>query len=355
MTEHRLPTLSLRAHRYAGALALALLTLIGCSSDEQGPVAPSTAGSAGSAGAMTTGGGGGGGAASGGASAAGAAVAAGNGGSVSNAGTAGTGTAGAGGSGGAAGASGAAGSGGSGGAPQPTSLEVLAIGEIMTGDGPEIHAPFVQAAKTWLSTEPNLKVTHIESPNTLTDELLTQYDLILQLNYSPWRWNKTAQAAFEKYISEGRGGWVGMHHSGLYGPAVTPESEEPWTWFYDFLGKINYKNYIASFAAATVHVEDAAHPLFKDVPATFEVTTEEWYTWDKSPRPNVTVLANVDEDSYEPSSNIKMGGDHPVIWTNPSYAGKNVYIFMGHHPNLFQNTAYVTLLRNAIWWAGTPK
>jgi type 1 glutamine amidotransferase len=90
------------------------------------------------------------------------------------------------------------------------------------------------------------------------------------------------------------------------------------------------------------------------VPASFVVTTDEWYTWDKSPRPNVHVLANVDENSYKPASNIKMG-DHPVVWTNEAYKGKNLYIFMGHHPNLFQNPAYVTLLKNAINWAGTPK
>ena len=64
------------------------------------------------------------------------------------------------------------------------------------------------------------------------------------------------------------------------------------------------------------------------------------------------VLANVDEDSYTPDSSVKMG-DHPVIWTNPDYAAKNLYIFMGHHPNLFENEAYKTLLRNAIFWAGT--
>jgi type 1 glutamine amidotransferase len=50
-----------------------------------------------------------------------------------------------------------------------------------------------------------------------------------------------------------------------------------------------------------------------------------------------------------------MGGDHPVIWTNDTVKGKNLYIFMGHSPMLFQNTAWATLFRNAISWAGTPR
>ncbi|WP_394845423.1 ThuA domain-containing protein [Pendulispora brunnea] len=237
-------------------------------------------------------------------------------------------------------------------------VKVLSIGQLKVNGEDEIHAPFVNAATTWLkqiAPANNLEITFVESPNGITDAVLSKYNMILQLNYVPWGWNRTAQAAFEKYISEGRGGWVGLHHAGLYGPEVQPETEPLWTWYGDFLGKINYQNYIASFAEATVRIEDRSHPIFAGVPAKFQVTKDEWYTWDKSPRPNVHVLANVDENSYKPPSDIKMGGDHPVVWSNPKYRAKNVYIFMGHHPNLMQNTAYKTLLKNAIVWAGTPK
>jgi len=80
---------------------------------------------------------------------------------------------------------------------------------------------------------------------------------------------------------------------------------------------------------------------------------DEWYTWDKNPRPNLHVLANVDENSYMPPSNVKMG-DHPVIWSNEAYKGRNAYIMIGHDKTLFENDAYMTLLRNAIFWAATP-
>ena len=70
----------------------------------------------------------------------------------------------------------------------------------------------------------------------------------------------------------------------------------------------------------------------------------------QSPRPNVHVLANVGESSYQPSSDIKMG-DHPVIWTNEKVKARNVYIQMGHHPTLPDNDNYKILLRNSILWA----
>lgn len=33
------------------------------------------------------------------------------------------------------------------------------------------------------------------------------------------------------------------------------------------------------------------------------------------------------------------------------YPARNIYIFMGHSPDLFGNPAYTTLFRNAIFWA----
>ena len=55
--------------------------------------------------------------------------------------------------------------------------------------------------------------------------------------------------------------------------------------------------------------------------------------------------------SYKPANdNIKMG-DHPVIWTNTQKKARNVYIFMGHSPVLFDNEDYKTLFKNAIFWA----
>jgi hypothetical protein len=104
------------------------------------------------------------------------------------------------------------------------------------------------------------------------------------------------------------------------------------------------------FESSTVKIEDPSSPLAKGLPSTFVIEKEEWYTWSKSPRPNVRVLASVDESSYEPNTMIKMGGDHPVVWSNPHYKARNVYIFMGHHGGLFDNPHFAQLFRNAVFW-----
>ncbi|MFC5412066.1 ThuA domain-containing protein [Larkinella bovis] len=232
--------------------------------------------------------------------------------------------------------------------PKKPAFRVVAIAEKEGG----VHAPFVAAAKEWLqkaAAENHFTIDYIETTDPVNDTFLANYQVFLQLNYPPYRWTETAKTAFIKYLETGQGGgWVGLHHASLLGEF---DGYAIWPWFSGFMGGIRFKNYIPGFAKATVNVEAKAHPVLKGLPISFEIEKEEWYTYDKNPRPNVRVLATVDESTYVPDSPTKMGGDHPVIWSNERMKARNVYIFMGHHPDLFKNEAYKTLLLNAIRWA----
>ena len=218
-----------------------------------------------------------------------------------------------------------------------------------------IHRPFVDAAIPWLNNlakENNFAVDYIEDTEKVDEAFLAKHALFIQLDYPPYRWTPKAQAAFIDYIEQGKGGWIGFHHATLLGEF---DGFQIWPWFRDFMGGIRFKDYIATFVDGTVKVEDNAHPVMQGVPDSFVVGKEEFYTYDKSPRPNVQVLASVDESSYTPPSNLKMG-DHPVIWTNPKMKARNVYIFMGHRPEHFRNPAWVGIFTNAIFWAaGQPE
>lgn len=212
------------------------------------------------------------------------------------------------------------------------------------------HVEYSKAASVWLdklAADSNFSIDYIQNTDQIDDDFLKKYQLFIQLDYPPYAWKEKAVIAFEKYIDEGRGGWIGFHHATLLGEF---DGYPMWPWFWRFMGQVRFKNYIATFASATVNVEDRNHPVMKGIPKSFVIDKDEWYTYDQSPRPNVHVIASVDEKTYQPDSDIKMG-DHPVIWTNPAYKARNIYIFMGHSPDLFNNKAYTTLFRNAIFWA----
>jgi uncharacterized protein len=213
-----------------------------------------------------------------------------------------------------------------------------------------IHEPFVDAAQIWLdklAKQENFTVEYIHNTDKIDDEFLSHYQLFIQLNYPPYMWTPKAMAAFQRYIEEGRGGWIGFHHASLLGEF---DGYPMWPWFSDFMGGIRFKDYIAKFATAHVIVEDAHHPVMLGLPEDLVVENEEWYTYDKSPRPNVHVLACVDESTYSPDSPIKMG-NHPVIWSNEHVKARNVYVFMGHHAEILQNSSFTAIFRNSIFWA----
>ena len=213
-----------------------------------------------------------------------------------------------------------------------------------------IHEGFVAGALNWLeyfSKENNFDFTVINKADSLTEKYLSGYQVFLQLNYPPYMWSDSSKSAFIKYMEEGRGGWVGLHHASLLGEF---DGYPMWDWYSQFMGGIRWKNYIARRAKGTVHVEDPKHPVMKGLPEKFDIPDDEWYTYDKDPRPNVHVLADVDENSYQPPSDIKMG-DHPVIWTNEKIKSRNVYFQMGHHVNIFQSSEFKKMFGNAILWA----
>ena len=211
------------------------------------------------------------------------------------------------------------------------------------------HGGFTDAGLKWLAAEGakgNFSITEINNARNITEAYLSQFSLVIQLDFPPYTWPKEAEDAFVKYIEEGRGGWIGFHHATLLGEF---DGYPMWQWCSDFMGGVRFKNYIAPLADGTLIVEDKQHPVMKDVPASFVVPDDEWYTYDKSPRPNVHVLANVDESSYTPASDIKMG-DHPVVWVNESKKARNVYFQIGHSSKLYETEGFTTMFRNAINW-----
>lgn len=213
------------------------------------------------------------------------------------------------------------------------------------------HLEYSKAARIWLTklaADSSFSVDFIQNTDQIDERFLSKYQLFIQLDYPPFGWTKTAMAAFRQYIEKGQGGWIGFHHASLLGLF---DGYQLWSWYDEFMGGILYKDYISSFALANVIVEDKTHPVMAGVKPVFAIEQEEWYTYDKSPRQVVHVLATVDEKSYQPDSKIKMGADHPVVWSNLNVKARNVYIFMGHSQLLFNNSQYRLLFKNAIFWA----
>ncbi len=169
-----------------------------------------------------------------------------------------------------------------------------------------IHKPFVDAAKVWLdklSGENNFAVDYIEDTEKIDDTSLSRYNLFIQLNYPPYNWTDKAQAAFIRYIEQGKGGWIGFHHATLLGEF---DGFQIWPWFHEFMGRIRFKDYIATFVTGAVTVEDKNHPVMKGVPSPFVIENEEWYTYDR--KEDGRSSGDLDERTHEGEKRLHFHG-----------------------------------------------
>jgi type 1 glutamine amidotransferase len=209
------------------------------------------------------------------------------------------------------------------------------------------HAKMMASAGPFLekmALENNFVADITDDTSKLNDDNLGRYQVVIQLQQAPFDMSVGQQAALQRFIERG-GGWVGIHAAGLTGKQFISPSKSYWQWFEEFMGGVVYSPHPA-FQKGTVVVEDRQHPATKNLPARFEVS-DEWYEFDKSPRPSVHVLATADESTYKQN---KPMGDHPIIWTNPKFR-RMIYIGIGHDASLWRDDNYFKLVRDAVLWA----
>lgn len=218
----------------------------------------------------------------------------------------------------------------------------------MTGfrDGPSVDA--ANAAFLDMAKRNGWGVVRTDKGGAFTPATLAKFDLIIWNNVSGDVLTLGQRAAFKAYIEDG-GGYLGIH--GSAGDPVTY-----WDWYVDelvgarFLGHPMAKH----FQTARVDLEDAAHPVAKGLPASWEMN-EEWYSFKTNPRATGSrIIATLDETSYEPVGlfglNLEMG-DHPVIWSRCVGRGRSFYSAIGHRPELYSDRLYMSLLERAILWS----
>jgi uncharacterized protein len=190
---------------------------------------------------------------------------------------------------------------------------------------------------------------HFQTENaaTFSPEILSRFDAVVFNNVSGDVFTPDQRQAFESFLENG-GGYVGIHAAG-------DNSHAAWDWYTKELIGTNFTQHTMDpqFQKATVNVEDAAHPATKGLPSKWQ-RTEEWYSFDKSPRGGgAHILATVDEKTYNPvgmfGKDLRMG-DHPAVWSRCIGKGRVLYSIMGHRAEAFAEPEYRKLLTGALNW-----
>jgi type 1 glutamine amidotransferase len=219
---------------------------------------------------------------------------------------------------------------------------------IVVGSTDKYHAGSVAKGREFfaqLAAKYHFNLRFTQDTALINNDTLAKYQVFVQLHLAPFDMSARQQQAVQKFIEDGKG-WVGIHAAGLTGKQFHP-NQPYWQWFEDAMGGVVYSPH-PKFQQGTLIIEDNKHPATKNLPAAI-VMTDEWYEFDKSPRPNVRVLARADESTYHQN---KPMGDHPLIWVNEKYR-RMIYIGVGHDSTAYANPPYAALLINAVKWAGS--
>ena len=142
------------------------------------------------------------------------------------------------------------------------------------------------------------------------------------------------------FAAAGKG--IVMHHPGTwYGYAQWPELNAQIVG-----GGARGHDKIAKYA---VNALKPAHPIMKNVPASFEVEDELYYINaepDKIPPGTapIDVLA-------ETSPSVKFKAPHPAVWITSHPRARIVGLTIGHDGRVHDLPAFKTLLTNAVRWA----
>lgn len=174
-------------------------------------------------------------------------------------------------------------------------------------------------------------------------------------------WNSTSgdvltteqRAAFKAWLEQG-GGFVGLHGAG-------GDPAYKWQWYVDDLIGARFIGHTLNpqFQSARLVVEDRNHPATRNLDAQW-VRTDEWYSFDKSPRAKgYRVLISIDEKSYSPREKIpllvdkdlRMGMDHPMVWTHCVGNGRALYSALGHQAEAYAEAKHLEMIAGAIAWA----
>lgn len=235
----------------------------------------------------------------------------------------------------------------------------------------QAHISFVHEANRRLpemAREYHFAYDSTQNWENLNAQFLKKYQVVLFLDTRPE--DPAQRKAFEAYVKNG-GGWMGFHFSAF---ALTPSDyPQNWDWYHrQFLGSGQYGSNTWRPTSAILHVENARHPVLKNIPETFRASPNEWYRWENDLRknPDIEILLAIDPASFPLGTGPKPheiwhSGYYPVVWTNRKY--RMLYLNMGHNDIdyehnsnkelsfTFDNPVQNRLIVNGLFWLARKK
>ena len=198
--------------------------------------------------------------------------------------------------------------------------------------------PTAIAAVEKLGAENGFAVDATEDASVFTDATLSRYAVVMFLLTTGDVLDQDQQAAFMRYIEAG-GGFAGVHSAS--------DTEHDWPWYGNLVGA--YFSTHPEIQQATIDVLDRETPSTIHLPAQW-ARTDEWYNFSTDPSSSVTVLASLDETTYQPGPGA-MGASHPIAWQQVFDGGRSWYTAGGHTAESYSEPLFLAHILGGVLWA----
>lgn len=194
--------------------------------------------------------------------------------------------------------------------------------------------PAGKAALMKLGAENRFRVDTTEDASAFTLDNLKKYKTVVFLSTTGDVLDPEQQTAFEKYI-QGGGGWFGIH--------AAADTEYDWPWYNKLAG---------AYFLSHPKQQNVDIMVWNQVDPTTNFLPNRWRRFDelynyKNIQPGITVLATLDENSYEGGENGLM---HPFIWKHEFEGGRAYYTGGGHTDESYVEPLFVRHLLEALKW-----
>lgn len=193
--------------------------------------------------------------------------------------------------------------------------------------------PTAVATLRTLATDAGMAADHTEDATAFTAQNLARYRVVVFASTTGDVLDDTQQAAMEGFIRDG-GGFVGVH--------AAADTEYDWPWYGDLVGAY-FLSHPPGLQRTHVQPEHAGKPVGERWPI-----TDELYNYRRNPRPQVQVIATVDETGYEGGT---MGDDHPIAWCRPFDGGRSWYTGLGHDAKVYDDSNVIAQLVRGLRYA----
>jgi len=195
-----------------------------------------------------------------------------------------------------------------------------------------------QAAIMELGKKHGFNVDTTENATIFKEENLQKYNVVVFLNTTGDVLDDGQQLEFNRFIQAG-GGFVGIH--------AAADTEYGWAWYGKLVGAYfsSHPN-SPNVREADIDVVKADHISTNMLPKRWHCK-DEWYNY-KDINPNINVLLNLDETSYEGGTN---GEKHPIAWYHDYDGGRAWYTGRGHTDESFSEPDFLAHLLGGINYA----